>query len=61
MVLIPLNDASRRPTRFPVVTASLVVVNLLVFFFELRGGEAFVTRWSVTPPTLSPGVIGSRF
>ena len=55
MVLIPLNDASRRPTRFPVVTASIVVVNCLIFFLELWGGEAFVTRWSVIPADIVAG------
>ena len=47
--VIPLGDASRRPTRFPVVTASIVLVNALVFCLELLGGEAFVTRWALIP------------
>jgi hypothetical protein len=40
MSVIPLSDASRRPTRFPVVTASIIAVNALVFLLELLGGEA---------------------
>ena len=55
MALIPLNDASRRPTRFPILTASIVVVNCLVFLFELLGGEAFVTKWSVIPADIVAG------
>jgi hypothetical protein len=31
MPVIPLTDASRRPTHFPVVTATIIVVNVLVF------------------------------
>src|SRR5215469_11379732 len=55
MPLIPLSDASRRPTNFPVVTAAIIVVNVLVFFLELMGGDAFVTRWSVIPADIVAG------
>src|SRR5262252_1900137 len=55
MPLIPLSDASRRPTRFPVVTAAIIAVNALVFLVELLAGEAFVTRWSVVPADLVAG------
>ena len=55
MGLIPLNDATRRPNRVPVVTAGIIVVNVLVFLLELAGGEAFVTRWSVIPADLVAG------
>src|SRR5262245_9020763 len=55
MGLIPLNDASRRPTRLPVVTASIIAVNVVVFFIELVGGDSFVTRWSVIPADIVAG------
>ena len=55
MELIPLTDASRRPSRFPVVTATLIVINVFVFLVELSGGHAFVTRWSVTPADIVAG------
>jgi membrane associated rhomboid family serine protease len=55
MMLIPLTDASRRPTRFPSVTALIIAVNALVFVLELAGGEPFVTRWSVIPANISAG------
>ena len=32
--LIPLKDASRRPTRIPLVTASIILINLCVFVLE---------------------------
>jgi len=44
--LIPLGDASRRPTRIPVVTILIILVNAFVFVRELMGGEAFVFQWS---------------
>jgi rhomboid family protein len=53
--LIPLSDASRRPYRFPVVTASIVAVNAIVFLLELFGGDAFVTRWSLVPANIVAG------
>jgi membrane associated rhomboid family serine protease len=53
--LIPLSDASRRPVRTPVVTGSIVVVNLLVFLLELARGEGFVTAWSVVPAQIVSG------
>jgi membrane associated rhomboid family serine protease len=53
--LIPLTDASRRPTRFPVVTTAIILVNVIVFLFELRGGDAFVLKWSAVPADIFAG------
>jgi hypothetical protein len=47
MAVVSLSDASRQPTGFPAVTAAIIVVNVFAFALELRGGEAFVTRWSI--------------
>ncbi len=55
MGVIPLSDSSRRPARFPVMTASLIAVNALVFLLELIRGEAFVTAWSVIPHDIVAG------
>ena len=55
MGVIPLSDASRRPSRFPVMTASIIAVNVLVFLMELVGGEAFVTTWSLHPADIVAG------
>jgi len=55
MPVIPLTDASRRPTDFPAVTAGIIVLNALVFVLELFGGEAFVTRWSMVPADIVAG------
>jgi membrane associated rhomboid family serine protease len=53
--LIPLGDASRRPSRIPAVTALIVVVNGLVFVMELMGGDAFVNTWSAIPAQIVSG------
>ena len=55
MMLIPLTDASRRPTRVPVVTAGIIALNALMFVLELAGGESFVKTWSVTPADIVAG------
>ncbi len=55
MGLIPLSDASRRPNRVPVVTASIIAVNVFVFLLELTGGDAFVTKWALVPADIVAG------
>ena len=49
------DDTSRRTT--PVVTYALIALNLLFFFVELSGGDAFIQQWSVVPRRLlaNPG------
>jgi membrane associated rhomboid family serine protease len=44
------DDSSRRTA--PIVTYALIALNLLFFFVELSGGEAFIQQWSVVPRRL---------
>jgi membrane associated rhomboid family serine protease len=53
--LIPLSDASRRPTSFPIVTLTIVAINAVVFIVELVYGDSFVTKWSLIPANVSVG------
>lgn len=53
--MIPLTDVSRRPANFPIVTLSLIVINVIVFLLELLNGDAFVAKWSVIPADVSSG------
>jgi membrane associated rhomboid family serine protease len=53
--MIPLSDASRRPVNIPRVTLLIIVVNFIVFGFEIAGGETFVTKWSVIPADIVTG------
>jgi membrane associated rhomboid family serine protease len=55
MGVIPLGDASRRPTKTPLVTALIIVTNLVIFVRELIGGEAFVDQWSMIPAQVVSG------
>lgn len=53
--MIPLGDASRRPTNFPIVTLSIIIANFIVFAFELALGDNFVLRWAMVPAQISSG------
>jgi membrane associated rhomboid family serine protease len=53
--MVPLGDASRRPARVPVVTAGIIVVNVLVFVLELMRGDALVTQWAAVPAQIVSG------
>jgi len=53
--MVPLGDASRRPARVPVVTAGIIVVNVVVFVLELMRGDAFVTQWAAVPSQIVSG------
>jgi membrane associated rhomboid family serine protease len=53
--LIPLTDASRRPMHFPFVTTGIILANFFVFILELKGGDAFVLKWSAVPANIIGG------
>jgi len=53
--LIPLGDASRRPTSIPVITLLIILANVLVFVKELMSGDAFVTQWAAVPVDVVSG------
>jgi membrane associated rhomboid family serine protease len=53
--MMPLGDESRRPSRFPIVTAFIIALNVLAFILELMGGDAFVAQWSVVPADVVAG------
>lgn len=53
--MIPLGDVSRRPSRVPIVTILIILVNCFVFVRELMGGETFVTMWSAIPAQIFSG------
>jgi membrane associated rhomboid family serine protease len=53
--MIPLGDASRRPTYFPIVTVLIIAANAVMFLFELVGGDPFINRWSLVPADIVAG------
>ena len=46
--MFPLQDESRRPSRPPVVTGSIIALNVLVFILELTPNRATNDRWLET-------------
>lgn len=56
--MFPLGDEN--PTRrTPVVNWTLLLLNVIVFFFEIRGGEDFIMRWSFIPARFSAFLSGN--
>ncbi len=53
--LIPLGDASRRRANAPIATILIILLNAVVFFLELQGGDAFVYHWAAIPAYLLTG------
>jgi membrane associated rhomboid family serine protease len=53
--MIPLGNDSRRSSYFPLVTVSIIAINVIVFVLELMGGEAFVMQWALVPADIVAG------
>ena len=53
--MVPLSDASRRPLHFPIITVLIIVANFVVFWYELKGGDAFVFTWAAVPANIMAG------
>ncbi len=55
MPIIPLADATRKSVRFPLVTATLVAVNIVVFLWEIGASDAAILRLAVVPAAVMQG------
>ena len=51
--MFPIGDDNSTGRTVPVVTYALIALNVLFFFLELNGGEAFIEQWSVVPRRLT--------
>ena len=47
--MFPIGDDNSASRTFPLVTYALIALNILFFFVELSGGEAFVMQWAFVP------------
>lgn len=56
--MIPLGDDNSGRKIVPFVTYALILLNVLVFFLELAGGEQFVLKWAFTPARFLANPIG---
>jgi membrane associated rhomboid family serine protease len=51
--MIPLSDIDRRPLQFPLITALIVGINIIVFLLEIFKGSNFILRWSFVPSEIA--------
>ena len=47
--MFPIGDDNSSRRTFPVVTYALIALNVLLFFVELSGGDAFIEKWAFVP------------
>jgi membrane associated rhomboid family serine protease len=47
--MLPIGDDNSSERTFPIVTFALIALNVLFFFVELSGGDAFVKQWAFVP------------
>src|SRR5512147_1081903 len=47
--MLPIGDDDSARRTVPLVTYALIVLNVLVFFVELSGGDAFIEKWAFVP------------
>jgi membrane associated rhomboid family serine protease len=47
--MLPIGDDNSSERTFPIVTYVLIALNILFFFVELSGGDAFVKAWAFVP------------
>ncbi|MBK8433033.1 MAG: rhomboid family intramembrane serine protease [Chloroflexi bacterium] len=47
--MMPIGDDNSTRRIVPIVTYALIVLNVLFFFVELSGGDAFIEKWAFVP------------
>ena len=47
--MMPIGDDNSARRTVPLVTYALIALNVLFFFVELSGGDAFITKWAFVP------------
>ncbi len=47
--MFPIGDDNSARRTFPLVTYALIALNVLFFFVELSGGDAFIGKWAFVP------------
>lgn len=47
--MLPIGDDNSARRTVPLVTYALLALNIVVFFLELTGGDAFIMKWAFVP------------
>lgn len=53
--MIPLQDDSRHPYRFPIATVGIIALNVVVFILELLLGDSFINQFAMVPRDIVHG------
>ena len=56
--MMPIGDDDSGRRTFPLVTYVLIALNLLFFFVEMSGGDAFIMKWAFVPSRFLANPIG---
>ncbi len=56
--MFPIGDDDSKRKTFPVVTYLLIALNVLFFFIEVSGGEAFIEQWAFVPSRFLANPVG---
>ena len=57
-MVFPIGDDDTSRRTVPLVTYALIALNVLVFFLELSGGDAFIGRWAFVPSRFLANPLG---
>ncbi len=47
--MLPIGDDNSSRRTVPLVTYALIILNVIFFFVELSGGDAFIQKWAFVP------------
>jgi len=56
--MLPIGDDNSARRSVPVVTYALLALNILFFFVELSGGDAFIEKWAFVPSRFLANPVG---
>ncbi len=56
--MFPIGDDDSARRTVPIVTYALITLNVLFFFVELSGGDAFVMKWAFVPSRFLANPLG---
>ena len=56
--MLPIGDDNSARRSVPLVTYALIALNVLFYFVELSGGEAFIEKWAFVPSRFLADPVG---
>lgn len=56
--MFPIGDDNSALRTFPLITYALIALNIVFFFAELSGGDAFILKWAFVPSRFISSPIG---